>query len=213
LQKTTTPPPTFPFLLFRKKFYPKDDVELFWKCMKDDSNGRRYYDDGKRCHKSSGMMIFPDEAFTKGKSANIFEWKFINHHYVLFLVQRHEETFSLFAETSVGESECLQTSFPREDTERIRKDWNTFHGHNANSALVECAFDTTQGSWRYIRMKPSLSSGAGGAARKAPDDISSVCEMLVAMGENITKDELLYRIRIKSSENDDWLKRSGQAQW
>jgi len=204
---------TYPFLLYRKKFYQKEQVTEFWKCMKEDGSKRRYYDDGKRSHRALGMIITPDDQpFCAGKSHTCFEWKFHEKYTILFRVQRHSNGLQLYAESDIGETECQQFKFPSEDTVRFQKDWETLIGPQINSALVLCAFDTSHGQWRYIKLKLNV-YGAAGAAGSVPDDIITICETLTALGENITKEELIYRIPKKDPENDDWLQKSGQSHW
>jgi len=106
----------------------------------------------------------------------------------------------------------MQIEFLPSDLEGLNRDWDIFLGPQAVTALILCTYDVKQGHWRYHKIKPNV-TGAAGAAGSAPDDISTVFDMLTALGENILKDELLQRIPIKHPEQDDWLKTCNQSQW
>ena len=88
------------------------------------------------------------------------------------------------------------------DNELLAADMNAHQASvNAGSVVVELTYNVWTGRWSYHGMRPDKSSG---------NNVRTVFDTLEVCSENITEEELCYRV-VKTPDTDHWQRKMTDA--
>jgi len=173
-----------PFLLLGKLFFPAKHLGSVVKRI----NAQRIYTgDSKRCYKADGVIFQPNGPYTPKGSQDFYKWKFPDMHTIDFVVRTDQRgILNLFCQANDDELiKCRTVRFSDDEEQTVR-------GHLALSGteplVCECLYDTKEGRWRFLHVRPD---------KKKANHISVVFDTFEAASENITQDEILYRVMVR----------------
>ncbi|KAL6070719.1 HAT C-terminal dimerization domain [Balamuthia mandrillaris] len=105
-----------------------------------------------------------------------------------------------------GDIECDVAQFSSSDRQRLKHDMKKYnigkevlhaashYNNNVRNLIVECCYDTDKGKWRYVAIRRD---------KTQPNNIKTAFNAIIALAENITKEELIYRAT-RNPKNDEW---------
>jgi hypothetical protein len=176
-----------PFDMMQKIFHKKDYIEAFFQKIVTIGKDK-YYKDEKRFHKTDGIIITPTTPYALRKAVTLFKWKYAELQSIDFTCVQGEDPGHFHLRCGVdgdNEQECYYTTFPPEDLQRLKADWERHH-RNSNRAIIECTYDTRAGIWRYYAMRPD---------KNVPNFITTMCDTWTGIAENVTENELIRAIK------------------
>jgi mRNA guanylyltransferase len=188
-------PSSHPFGLIGKTFFPKDQIKkLFAHIRKDERTGQRFYVDDIRCHRTDGIIFTPDESYHVKTTFNLFKWKYVEKLSVDFKLTRvnNSNEFILSAQADGREVACKSVTFLDNDRTQLLNDMSNHT--NLKSYIIECSYDPWIGYWRYQGIRTD---------KNKPNALSVIFDVMECISENITKEELIYRLQL-SPEKDNW---------
>jgi len=129
-----------PFDMMQKIFHKKDYIEQFFQKIvtienKTEKKKEKYYKDEKRFHKTDGIIITPTTPYALRKAVTLFKWKYAELQSIDFTCVQGEDPGHFHLRCGVDgdvEQECYYTTFPPEDLQRLKADWQKHH-RNSNS--------------------------------------------------------------------------------
>ena len=156
-------------------------------------------------HKCDGVILQPDRRYIGGTDMGLFKWKFQDHVTVDMTVRFHdgEASFSCNHNCDAGDVEVAVSratvSLDEFDTARLAADVHAHlrssggagKGSNSNSrgggvAVAEIGLDPTSGAWFYHTLRRD---------KTRPNALATVLSTLTGLAENITAEELQYRLQ------------------
>jgi hypothetical protein len=195
--------PNPPFPLIGKVFRPRNEISSLMKNIVE-KDGERYYADvdaSKRYHKTDGLIFTPNERYNPKAVPNLFKWKYMDTVSIDLKINYKNNRTTIYF-TCVG-NEGNEIEYPLsvkpEDFERLRRDMS--RQRDPNSIIVEFAYDFWRGMWSYKCIR---------ADKNRPNHIKVVFDTLEIISENISIEEILYRIPL-TPEQDHWPKRYKQV--
>eukprot|EP01125_Pyxidicula_operculata_P000925 TRINITY_DN1080_c1_g1_i2.p1 TRINITY_DN1080_c1_g1~~TRINITY_DN1080_c1_g1_i2.p1 ORF type:complete len:358 (+),score=86.22 TRINITY_DN1080_c1_g1_i2:1130-2203(+) len=194
--ESTSNPSEFPYIILAKRFHDKKKFTYLLTCIKSEPDKTRYYRDDKRHHKMDGFIFTPDEPYALKTTHTLFKWKYSDKQTIDFRARRNSETgvYTLSIQVHGGESDCFQVNFRGSDQARLAADWEK---HKIkDDAIVECLYDKWSGEWRYYGLRPD---------KKAPNFIRIAMETMMSLSEDVTKEELAYRLQFDDPKHDDFV--------
>eukprot|EP00005_Dracoamoeba_jomungandri_P005739 CAMPEP_0174252908 /NCGR_PEP_ID=MMETSP0439-20130205/2274_1 /TAXON_ID=0 /ORGANISM="Stereomyxa ramosa, Strain Chinc5" /LENGTH=788 /DNA_ID=CAMNT_0015333607 /DNA_START=26 /DNA_END=2392 /DNA_ORIENTATION=- len=190
---------THPFVIIAKPFYPKKLArKLFSHISVDKSRnplGDYYFADMKRHHKSDGLVLTPDEAYVPYANPKLFKWKFLETINFKLKVAKGQHTLLCTGDCGRDET-CSLVQFSSQDVSRLQSDLKST-GDVSEQVQVKCLYDAKRGKWHYHSLRTDQSSITS---------LKSVFSTLLAIAQNISREEILYRI-MQTSQSDDWEKK------
>ncbi|OQR82566.1 hypothetical protein ACHHYP_15857 [Achlya hypogyna] len=185
--------------LLRKRWQPVRHIREVFKqiqTMKEKKTGElvRIYDDGKRCHKTDGVVFCPGlTPYVPFSHQEYFKWKWSDLITIDFLAHLSDGHVHLSCTGPGGkfvELDNIVVVDPR-DLARIQGMLQTAPNQ---SAIVEFAFNADVGLWQFKMVRPD---------KDTPNYIRTVLSSLINMAEAISEEELQCRILV----GDDWNER------
>eukprot|EP01114_Cavostelium_apophysatum_P014897 TRINITY_DN3967_c0_g1_i1.p1 TRINITY_DN3967_c0_g1~~TRINITY_DN3967_c0_g1_i1.p1 ORF type:complete len:695 (+),score=174.20 TRINITY_DN3967_c0_g1_i1:138-2222(+) len=184
----------FPFTLIGKLFTDKRDMRKLKESIHMEGAERIFQDEHrKRKHKTDGVILTPDEPYKSKTVPNLYKWKYVDKLSIDFRVD-YRGNKQIF--TCVG-PEGRDIEYPlklrQEDLMRIQQDIS--RQRDPNNIIIECSYDSWHGNWNYCILRTDK--------RKA-NHISVVFDTLETISENVSIEELAYRLPLDPS-HDDWI--------
>jgi mRNA guanylyltransferase len=175
----------FPFNLIGKAFYRKQDLIKLLQNIHYDK-GLHLYDDGKqRCHKTDGIIFTPNTPYSARGVQNLYKWKFMEHITIDFQVVTVNGQYSFYCNN--GSNKPLvefDIQFIEKDRIRFEEDRRKY-GLEGGAVIVECSYDSWSACWRYHQIRKD---------KTIPNHIRIAIESLLAIAQNITLEELQFRL-------------------
>jgi len=126
----------------------------------------------------------------------LYKWKFVDKQSVDFRAKRlSSERYKLFCQVQGGETLCFEATFSQKDLTRLDEDWKKFK--KLDEAIIECTYNPFIGDWCYNTLRPD---------KKTPNYVRIVFDTLMAIAENVSQEELSYRLKL-TPQQDDWVKK------
>lgn len=181
------------FTLSGKIFRPKHLIKELATMIKHNEKGERLFVDDKRCHRNDGLIFTPTGPYLPYSSSHLMKWKYCDRLTIDFLFKFTDEGH----EALVGQGGDVMVNWP--DFDMAPADWDKLTSSLAKTkdpskAVIECAFNHETQKWMFNTLRPD---------KDRPNHITTVQHTLFIVNENITLEELVYRVPIKT-EADDW---------
>jgi len=182
-----------PFEILGKVFHPKEKIQEVFNCIKDRGNGERVFIDKRRYHFTDGVILTPDVPYQTFTCANLFKWKYLDKWTIDFKVIIRQNRYFLSC-TGPGntEIECREANFPPEDLAKLRIEMK--RARDPSIVIAECSFQPKIGKWKFHQTRPDKKKG---------NFITIVMDTMESIAENLSHEELKYRIPLKP-ESDNW---------
>jgi hypothetical protein len=184
------------FSLAGKIFRNKSGIELLADMIKIQETGERLFIDERRCHRNDGLIFTLDGPYLPYSSSHLMKWKYVDRLTIDFRLKiLPNDRYS----TTVGagknkEQEIRNFDMTTDNWEKLKADIQK--SRNPNGAIIECAFDAVKGQWCYLNLRPD---------KDMPNHYNTMENMKRIVVENITMEELVYRVP-KDTASDDWEK-------
>lgn len=182
-----------PFSIAEKQFFHKKDMkQLFLDNVKQEGN-ERFYVDAKRHHKTDGIVFTPDVPYQPRTCKELFKWKYMDEWSIDLKIhfKPEPEPLSFSCVDSEGKDVPYPLVLKPDHLARLKND---VAGRKTNIIIVECSFDFWTGEWNYKMIRTDKSKA---------NFIRIVFDTLEAVCENITSQELMYRMAASPGQ-DDW---------
>eukprot|EP00026_Physarum_polycephalum_P003620 Phypoly_transcript_03633.p1 GENE.Phypoly_transcript_03633~~Phypoly_transcript_03633.p1 ORF type:complete len:692 (+),score=105.06 Phypoly_transcript_03633:141-2216(+) len=181
------------FTLSGKIFRPKHLIKELATMIKHNEKGERLFVDDKRCHRNDGLIFTPSGPYLVYSSSHLMKWKYCDRLTIDFLFKFTDEGHVAL----VGEGGDVMSNWP--DFDMAQSDWDKLTTALATTkdpskAVIECAFNNETQKWMFLTLRPD---------KDRPNHIKTVKHTLFIVNENITLEELVYRVPRKTEE-DDW---------
>jgi hypothetical protein len=181
------------FTLSGKIFRPKHLVKELATMIKHNEKGERLFVDDKRCHRNDGLIFTPSGPYIPYSSSHLMKWKYCDRLTIDFLFKFTDEGHVAL----VGKGGDVMIDWP--DFDLTPGDWGKLTSSLAKTldpsqAVIECAYDNEIDKWRFLTLRPD---------KDRPNHLTTVQHTLFIVKENITLEELVYRIPIRYDQ-DDW---------
>eukprot|EP00984_Skeletonema_dohrnii_P018674 scaffold8769_cov110-Skeletonema_dohrnii-CCMP3373.AAC.4 len=205
--------PNIALPLVRKNFVKRVDLDQLLSYVVE-GRGMRIYRYGETHHHLTDGIIFqPNAPYICGTDVNLLKWKYLDTVTidVEILPQvpsygRNQNYDSNVMRVGVMGDEGTVVDMTRyvrlPATERHRLEADRAE---SGSKIAEVGFDPETGEWYYRTMRPD---------KVAPNHISTVLGTLLELAENLSTEELRYRMSVPSGKTDSYTKevRSMQKQ-
>ncbi|KAF2073755.1 hypothetical protein CYY_004924 [Polysphondylium violaceum] len=182
-----------PFEILGKVFHPKEKIHEVFNCIKDRGNGERTFIDKRRNHFTDGVILTPDVPYQTFTNSNLFKWKYLDKWTIDFKINFRQNRFFLSCTgTQNTEIDCREANFSPEDMEKLRIELK--RARDPTIVIAECSFQPKIGKWKFHQTRPDKKKG---------NFITIVMDTMESIAENLSHEELKYRIPLKP-ENDNW---------
>eukprot|EP01112_Ceratiomyxa_fruticulosa_P018780 TRINITY_DN6058_c0_g3_i1.p1 TRINITY_DN6058_c0_g3~~TRINITY_DN6058_c0_g3_i1.p1 ORF type:complete len:805 (+),score=184.88 TRINITY_DN6058_c0_g3_i1:85-2499(+) len=189
------PPENYPFELIGKNFVKKRDIGTIFDSIQTNKEGERVFRDKRRHHFTDGLIFTPNVPYIPFTAQGLYKWKYLDKLTVDFCLRfRKGELYLVCAGHEGKEVDLRAANFSPTDRASLERDLG--RSRDRSSLVVECSFSSETGLWKYHGQRPD---------KNKPNFISIVMDTLEVAAENITTDELRYRIA-RVNANDDWEK-------
>lgn len=183
----------------RKKYSRKCDISILLSNISMQDGGRVYREpDGRRHHKTDGIIFQPDSPYRPKSDEYLLKWKFPELRTVDLLVKIEQRTVRLYCDAnSTGETiDCTKRGgLGVFDTYRLLGDIGVgteAYAHN-KIHIAEVMFDSAVGQWKYHRLRDD---------KNRPNNIQVVLSTFVEQSENISIEELEYELMQHEGDGD-----------
>eukprot|EP01113_Clastostelium_recurvatum_P041588 TRINITY_DN662_c0_g1_i1.p1 TRINITY_DN662_c0_g1~~TRINITY_DN662_c0_g1_i1.p1 ORF type:complete len:690 (+),score=156.10 TRINITY_DN662_c0_g1_i1:38-2107(+) len=190
-------PDTLPFELIGKNFLKKSGLDQIFKSIHQKDNGEgvieRVYADGKRCHHTDGLIFTPNLPYLAYTAQQVMKWKYVDKLTIDFKLKMRNGRWFLMCQGTEGKDiECREANFSKSDADHITRD--RLRSRDRENMVIECSFDLKTGMWKYHGPRPD---------KNKANFITIVIDTMEVVAENITPEELRYRIP-RDLKHDDW---------
>ncbi|PRP74459.1 hypothetical protein PROFUN_06588 [Planoprotostelium fungivorum] len=197
------PTDKFPFEFTGKVFKDKSEIRDLLKLMRE-HNGERFFEDRSRHHKTDGLVFTcRNEPYLIRSAHSMYKWKYSDKLSVDFRVVIERDNRLKFYVTSRRDSpeveyniepklsnrdELVRDIQSHERTRREQRDYGT---------IAELKYDPWESSWVYCNLRGD---------KTTPNHISILLDTLEVLSENVTTNEITFRMSGKS--NEEWKSRT-----
>lgn len=194
LRQVLPPNTEVPFTLLGKVFLPKHKIADLFARIRDHHSGERIFsDDDKRNHFTDGVIFTPNTAYMPYTVQNLYKWKYLDKWTIDFKVTERNRVWYLCCVGSGNvEVECREVNFSQEDLDRLKKEF--LRARDISCIIAECSFQPKYGTWKFHQVRPDKRKG---------NYISIVMDTMESIAENLSTEELKYRIPLKPDQ-DQW---------
>jgi len=196
-----------PMPMVRKKWFPSKQVsEVLSKLQKDPDGSECYVDGPSRHHKSDGLILVPNRHYARGTDFELFKFKEGTTMTLDFQVAWDPSTELGITTWFDGPGHqqidfSNQMSLPVHDRARLYGDMG-----QKQQAVCEFAFNPECGKWEYKLIRHD---------KDKSNYYITILDTIAALAENVTQDELEFRMLCSSSEQgNEWdreMKRATKA--
>ncbi|KAM9970073.1 hypothetical protein ACTFIW_008006 [Dictyostelium discoideum] len=183
-----------PFDILGKSFQLKSKIVNLFKNIKEYPNGERVYSDGKRCHNTDGIIFTPNIAYGNYTVHTLFKWKYCDKWTIDFKVRDRGQKgwyLSCVANDNI-EVDCREVNFSNDDLQKLRREFQ--RARDTSTVVAECSFQPKWGTWKFHQVRHDKKKG---------NYISIVMDTMESIAENLSSDELKYRIPLLPHD-DNW---------
>jgi len=179
------------FTLSGKIFRPKHLIKELAIMIKHNEKGERLFVDDKRCHRNDGLIFTPSGPYIPYSSSHLMKWKYCDRLTIDFLFKFTSEGHVAL----VGKGTDVMIDWA--DFDMSSDDWAKLTSSLAKTidpsqAVIECAYDNESHKWRFLTLRPD---------KDRPNHLTTVQHTLFIVKENITLEELVYRVPIHPAED------------
>lgn len=177
-----------PFSIVRKNFEQLKDIQQIFNRIKIGDKGERYLMDDKRHHKTIGLIFSPDRPYCPYVNCKMYAWKYLDS-ISIFLKIEYQENIMIF--TCQGPEDLpveYKISFRRGDQDKLERDYSSSKKHK----IIECTYDHWNGVWHYKQIRKDKTKA---------NSIEEIFEILETISQNISQEELVYRLSASRSVN------------
>ena len=203
-----------PTKIIRKVFYLKRDLGVLISKMHFEDGERIFMDSARRHHKSDGIIFQPDTPYRFSADIDLLKWKWPELQSVdlqaVPIKARDGETTHVTL-SAAGPDYVLIDCTKRASTHVGMGRFDTFRlladmqeegqGKAGKAVIVECAYDTSIGMWRYLRLRKD---------KENPNHIDTVLGVFAEMAEAISIEELEYCLLQPAGSTSDFAQRLGK---
>ena len=200
-----------PTKLIRKVFYPKKDISVLISKMRYEDGERVFMDTARRHHKSDGIIFQPDTPYKFSADIDLLKWKWPELQSVDLQAVPHKSRDGDTTHVTLSATgpdyvliDCTKRAsthvgLGKFDTYRLLADMQEDgHGKAGSPVIVECAYDTAIGMWRYLRLRKD---------KENPNHIDTVLGVFAEMAEAISIEELEYLLLLPAGSSSDFVQR------
>lgn len=182
-----------PFALLGKTFYPSKHIRILVDCIYE-KDGHRYYKDkeGKRHHKTDGIIFTPDTHYELRTCSDLFKWKYLDLFSIDLRTTFRNGAFYFTCQGAHNEEIPYIISLKLEDQNQLKKFDKI---HTEEGLIVEYSYDQGFGSWTFKQVRPD---------KNKPNYVTIVFDTLESIAENVTFEEISYRVPLPP-QNDQWV--------
>eukprot|EP01132_Coremiostelium_polycephalum_P010660 gene10660-13057_t len=189
-------PDKLPFSVIGKSFQKKAAISKVFSSITE-GKGDRVFNDGKRCHHTDGIIFTPDLPYMPYTVQTLFKWKYLDKWTIDFklkekLQQQQKKLYLTCTGNGDMEIECREAIFCDADKEKLKKEF--LRARDPNCIIAECSFQPKLGTWKFHQVRHDKIKG---------NYISIVMDTMESIAENLTQDEIKYRIPLRP-EQDNW---------
>jgi hypothetical protein len=193
-----------PFMLIGKAFHAKKHLGTLFSHVKRNESGDRVYVDNRRNHKTDGVIFTPvNSPYRPTPAAPILKWKFVDKLSadLKIMFDARQQKWCLYCTGDRHtDIEVRSVEFSPEDTARLSDDIRQ-RPNSDGTYVIECTYDIWAGRWHYASIR---------ADKKQGNNVRTVFDTLEVIAENITEQELCYRVP-RAPQDDHWQARMTDA--
>jgi hypothetical protein len=183
----------FPFEILGKSFLPKKNILTLFHRI----NGSVYRDD-KRHYLCDGVLFTPsDQPYKARANLDLLKWKFLDRQSIDFYVEfGKNDVLQLYCEAENGSrAMCCRVPFdPTEHNELVRALQRKKDLMQQTNVVAEFIFDVHMGTWKFHCVRTD---------KNKANHTTIAFDTMESIAQNITKEELLYRLT-RNPQSDDW---------
>ncbi|GKY93032.1 hypothetical protein MPSEU_000271500 [Mayamaea pseudoterrestris] len=185
--------------LVRKNFVARTDLDELLSHVVEERGMRIYRNGDLHNHLTDGIIFQPNRPYVMGTDVALFKWKYLDTMTIdlEMLPLLYSDGDNVMRVGCLGEEQTMvdmtrHVSLPR--SERMKLEADRFEdGGN----IAEVGFDPETGEWYYLTMRSD---------KIAPNHIGTVLGTLLELSENLTTEELRYRMSVPAGTRDTYRK-------
>lgn len=197
--------PNIALPLVRKNFVKRVDLDQLLSYVVEERGMRIYRYGETHHHLTDGIIFQPNAPYVCGTDVNLLKWKYLDTVTIDVEIlpqmpqygrnQNHDKDIlrvGVMGEEGTIVDMTRYVRLPAAERHRMEADRN-----ESGSKIAEVGFDPETGEWYYRTMRPDKIS---------PNHISTVLGSMLELAENISTQELRYRMSIPSGTRDTYAK-------
>ena len=187
--------PSVALPLVRKNFVKRTELDELLTHVHEERGMRCYRNGDLHNHLTDGVIFQPNLPYVLGTDVNLLKWKYLDTVTIDVeeLPLRHNDDEDTLRVGCLGEEQThvdLTRHVLLPKSERMRLEADKFE---ARGRIVEVGFDPETGEWYYLTLRGD---------KVAPNHISTVIGSTLELGENVTTEELRYRMSVPPGQRD-----------
>lgn len=189
-----------PFTLTGKLYQDKAKIRHIFEFIQEE-NGERFFKDNRRHHQCTGITFSADVPFEPFAKDTHLQWKYLDTLTLDLQVTYLDHQKRMIFTCAGGEGHDVEykVSMPNEDWRHFRRDLERHQFQREQKEhehlVVQFSYLPFAGLWHYKRFK----------GKAQPDPVKKVFETLETISENISQEELQFRLPL-SPDKDNWTK-------
>jgi len=176
-------PQDHPFILIGKQFLDKTEIQKLATSIKKDSQGRRFYIDSKRHHRTDGFIFTPAGPYQPWTCRTLFKWKYLDELSVDLKIHYDRGSHDITFSCAQGSSEDVDypIKMKPEDKARLSRYMST---RRDPELIIECCFDSKEQMWKFKMIRTD---------KVRANNIRVVTDTVEVIAENLNTGELLQQ--------------------
>lgn len=190
--------PSVALPLVRKKFCKRTDIDDLLNKVVEEKGLRSYRNGDLHYHLTDGIIFQPNKAYVCGTDHSLLKWKYLDTVTmdVQILPLRPNDDDDVLRVACLGDDGGLveistrHMAMPMSERLRMEADRATTGG-----SIAEIGFHPQVGSWYYSLIRSD---------KTEPNHISTIMGTLLELAENLTTEELRYRMSVPANARDNF---------
>jgi hypothetical protein len=197
--------PNIALPLVRKNFVKRVDLDQLLSHVVEERGTRIYRYGETHHHLTDGIIFQPNSPYICGTDVNLLKWKYLDTVTIDVEIlpqipsygrnQNHDKDVmrvGVMGEEGTIVDMTRYVRLPATERHRLEAD-----RAESGSKIAEVGFDPETGEWYYRTMRPD---------KVSPNHISTVLGTLLELAENLSTEELRYRMSVPSGTRDTYTK-------
>eukprot|EP01119_Soliformovum_irregulare_P021512 TRINITY_DN7175_c0_g1_i1.p1 TRINITY_DN7175_c0_g1~~TRINITY_DN7175_c0_g1_i1.p1 ORF type:complete len:667 (-),score=199.63 TRINITY_DN7175_c0_g1_i1:7-2007(-) len=188
-------PGSLPFHLTGQKIMDKSQIGKIFELVKADELGYKFKDD-KRDHRTDGIILTPDTSYNP-ESSKIFKWQYLDTLTLVLKINAKSDQRAVdkYYFTCIGpDATEVEYSIQLNNLDREKLSRDMARHKDTTNLSAEFSYDHWTGYWRYKILR----------TKGKHNGIKEIFETLELISENISKEELTFRLPLPSGEDQKW---------
>jgi mRNA guanylyltransferase len=174
-----------PFELIAKSFYPKENIGSLLRQVDMDRHIFKG-SNGKRHHKTDGIIFTPTGPYSCFVTTNLLKWKFLSKQTMDFIVERNQDgqTWNFYCSNrSRNILTKRNAELMPEDEQRLIEDMSEVQAQKKDAQIIgEFSFSSSKGLWKYHMLRPD---------KPISNPVTTIIETMEAIAENISVEDIV----------------------